>query len=328
MRPALVLAAVAAASLVGAACSGDDDNAAPTTTSTTAAGATTSAGPATGSPATTGEAPGTHSYTLSSGGTARTYRVHYPAGLSEPTALVVMLHGGFGDGAQAERSYGWDAKADAEHFVVAYPDGLDRAWAVGGGCCGKPGRDNVDDVGFVTAMVRDIEGRGGIDDHRVFATGISNGGLLSYRLACDTTVFAAIGPDAATLLGDCPSPAPISVVHVHGLADGRIRFGGGRGEGVAHIDGPPVPDVIARWRALDGCSTPVVTSSGPVTTSASTCDAGRAVTLITVDGAGHQWPGSERNPIVERLLGLDPPSQAMNATDVIWSFFASHPKPG
>src|SRR5436190_1455498 len=73
-------------------------------------------------------------------GQARTFHLYRPAELAQPAALVVMLHGGFGSGTQAEDSYGWDARADAGHFVVAYPDGLDRAWAVGGGCCGSPGR--------------------------------------------------------------------------------------------------------------------------------------------------------------------------------------------
>ena len=68
-----------------------------------------------------------------------------------------MLHGGFGSGAQAERSYGWDSQADSAGFVVAYPDGLRKAWNTGGGCCGRPGVDNVDDVAFIKAMVAAIE---------------------------------------------------------------------------------------------------------------------------------------------------------------------------
>ena len=80
---------------------------------------------------------GRSEHDISVGGLDRSYGVYRPAGLTGPAPLVVMLHGGFGTGAQAEKSYGWDAQADAGHFVVAYPNGLDRAWDAGGGCCGS-----------------------------------------------------------------------------------------------------------------------------------------------------------------------------------------------
>ncbi len=86
----------------------------------------------------------------------RTYRLYVPAGLPSPAPLVVMLHGGFGSAQQAERAYGWDQLADTAKFVVAYPDGLGRAWNSGGGCCGRSSKDGVDDVGFITAAVADI----------------------------------------------------------------------------------------------------------------------------------------------------------------------------
>jgi polyhydroxybutyrate depolymerase len=249
----------------------------------------------------------------------RTYRVYVPTGVarSTPAPLVIMLHGGFGSGAQAESAYGWNAKADAEHFVVAYPDGIDRAWSVGGGCCGSPARDGVDDVGFIRHLVTALRQALSIDANRVFATGISNGGMLAYRLACDTAIFAAIGPDSATLLGSCPSPAPISVIHIHGTADRNIPYDGGRGEGIAHIDGPAVPSVVQTWRQVDGCAPPSVQVAGAVTTSVATCPQGRTVELVTIAGGGHQWPGAAR--------GLDPPSGDLDATGTIWRFFASHP---
>jgi polyhydroxybutyrate depolymerase len=171
-------------------------------------------------------------------GVRRTFHVYRPPGLAGPAPLVVMLHGGFGTGTQAEQDYGWDAQARAAHFVVAYPDGLDRAWNVGGGCCGVPGRTGADDVGFITRMVARISAEVRIDRDRVYATGISNGGMLAYRLACDTRIFAAIGPDSATELGGCRSPAPVSVIHIHGTADHNIPYDGGTGQGFAHIDGP------------------------------------------------------------------------------------------
>jgi len=255
--------------------------------------------------------------------------VYRPASLasSVPVPLVVMLHGGFGSGSQAESTYGWDQKADAEHFVVAYPDGVDRAWNVGGDCCGVPAKTGVDDVAFIVAAVDAIRRDLPVDPRRIYATGISNGGMLAYRLACDTSVFAAIGPDSATMQGGCPSPAPVSVIHIHGTADHNIPYTGGPGDGPGHINGPAVPDVVATWRQIDGCGSAQVSTADPVTVSVADCPSGRTVALITIAGAGHQWPGGPPRTAAERLLHLDPPSDALNATDTIWRFFNAHPKP-
>jgi polyhydroxybutyrate depolymerase len=239
------------------------------------------------------------------GGLERTYRVHKPAGLPASAPLVVMLHGGFGSGEQAERAYGWDQLADSAKFVVAYPDGIARAWNVHG-CCGRPSRDGIDDVGFVTAMVGDVSQGVGIDQSRIYATGISNGGMMSYTLACNSDVFAAIGPDSATQLDPCASPRRTSVMHIHGTADRLIRYDGEEGEGVARVNGPPVPEVNAFWRNVNQCAEPVVTTDGPVTTSAAECPGNRSVALLTVDGGRHEWPSF--------------------ATQRLWEFFAAHPR--
>jgi polyhydroxybutyrate depolymerase len=262
-------------------------------------------------------------------GRARSYLLHLPAGLpgGRPVPLVVVLHGGFGSAAQAEQAYGWDTEADRQGFAVVYPDGIDRAWAVGGGCCGRPAAEGVDDVAFVRAVVADAGHRLPVDPRRVYATGISNGGLLAYRLACDTRLFAAIGPDSATELGPCPAPGPVSVLHIHGTADQNIPYQGGRGAGVAHIDGPSAPALNAQWRAVDQCAAPTSTTDGPVTRLTAACPQDRTVELVTIAGAGHQWPGGAPRTAAEKLLGLDPPSTALNATDTFWSFFAAHPAP-
>jgi polyhydroxybutyrate depolymerase len=205
-------------------------------------------------------------HAMSFGGLDRSYRLYIPAGLPTPAPLVVMLHGGFGSAQQAERAYGWDQLADSAKFVVAYPDGVGRAWNVSG-CCGRPAQENIDDVGFITAVVNDISGNVGVDAKRVYATGISNGGMMSYTLACNTGTYAAIGPDSATQLDACESPHPTSVMHIHGTADRLIRYGGGPGMGVAHIDGPAVPDLNSFWRNVDQCGAPAVSTNGAVTTS-------------------------------------------------------------
>jgi polyhydroxybutyrate depolymerase len=269
---------------------------------------------------------GSSSHTIEVDGLARTYLVYRPEHLAASAPLVVMLHGGYGSGAQAEHSYGWDKEADANHFVVAYPNGIDHVWNTDGSCCGKAAADNVNDVAFITDMVKAIEHKVHIDTSRVYATGISNGGILSYTLACTTDLFAAIGPDSATELAPCPSPHRLSVIHIHGTADPIIPYNGGPGQNIgAVIDGPSVPLLNATWRGIDGCAAPSLSTAGSVTTSVAACPSGRAVELISIAGAGHQWPGAIAKPLAERILHTSAPSTALNATAVIWRFFAAHP---
>ena len=125
---------------------------------------------------------------------------------------------------------------------------------------------------------------------------------MAYPLACHTTIFAAIGPDSATELGSCPAPAPISVIHIHGTADKNIPYNGGLGDGRAHIDGPAIPALNASWRGTGHCAAPVIKTAGVVTTSAASCPDGRTVELVTIAGAGHQWPGATPNVLAQKLL--------------------------
>jgi polyhydroxybutyrate depolymerase len=279
---------------------------------------------------------GSTEHTMSVDGMQRSYRVYRPASLPTGASapLVVMLHGSLGTGQQAEDSYGWDCEADQGHFVVAYPDGYKRTWnASDGGCCGPAAAKHLDDVGFITKLVKVISEEIPIDQSRIYATGISNGAAMAYRLACDTNIFAAIGPDSANLLGDCPSPAAISVIHIHGTADQTFPYAGGPGKrdnggtgpNPANTSGPPIPAMIGQWRTTDSCAPPTQTTAGAVTTSLASCPNDRAVELITISGAGHQWPGAPgpKGPISK---SLDPPFPGLNATDTIWQFFETHPK--
>ncbi|UGT63395.1 alpha/beta hydrolase family esterase [Nocardia asteroides] len=269
---------------------------------------------------------GSTRYSLDSGAISREYRVYRPAGLPDGAPLVVVLHGGYGSAAQAERSYGWNDRADTDGFVVAYPDGLARAWNTeGGDCCGPAQRRSVDDVAFITAMLDRIGHDYGIDPERVYATGMSNGAMMTYTLACRTDRFAALAPVAGTQLDDCPGPAPVSLLHIHGSADPVVRYDGSPGDNVGTvIDGPPIPALNQQWLATDGCPTPTITTTATVTTSRADCPGGREVTLITIDGAGHQWPGTDHTPPRERLLHTDPSSSALDATATIAEFFARH----
>jgi polyhydroxybutyrate depolymerase len=266
--------------------------------------------------------------TVTVGGSARTVLLYRPNGTKQPAPLVVMLHGGYGTAGQAESTYGWDDRADGAKFIVAYPDGLYRSWNAGT-CCGPPAALGVDDVAFVSEVVRSLEAEGVVDPGRVYVTGMSNGAMLTYRLACATDLFAAVAPVAGTILVECGNAKPTSVLHIHGAADKNVPYGGGPGSAVTvagqpRVDGPSVPDDNATWRTIDECGPPVMVTAGDVSTSTATCPDGRNVELITIAGAGHQWPGAKPNPVAERLLGTDPPSTAIDATQVIWDFFEAH----
>jgi polyhydroxybutyrate depolymerase len=258
---------------------------------------------------------GSESRVLEVDGVERGYRLYVPENLADDPALIVMLHGGVGSAAQAERAYGWNDEADGGGFVVAYPDGLSRTWNAGD-CCGAAEREDVDDVAFLTALVAALQQEFGVSPSRTFAAGMSNGAMMTYRMACETNVFAAIAPVAGTIVTTCDDPAPASVLHIHGLADSQVRMDGEPGDGIGDVDGMPVADAVDVFRAADGCDDPLVTDEAPVTTSASECADGRRVVLITVADAGHQWPGS-----VAREGATDQPSTALDATAVIWEFF-------
>jgi polyhydroxybutyrate depolymerase len=264
---------------------------------------------------------------LTSGGLTRTYRAFHPASAGAHPALVVMLHGGFGTGTQAEGAYGWDAAASRSGFVVAYPDGIGRAWNAGR-CCGRPFAEHVDDVAFITAVIRDAETRDGIDPARVYVTGMSNGAIMAYRMACESPVrIAAIGPVAGDLEVPCDRPlAPVSVMAIHGTADGNVPFDGGYGtKGVTHTDHLGVAGSLARWRAIDRCAPADVTVRSAVRTERTACAGETEVVVIAVEGAGHQWPGAKPPPpAAARLLGLDQPSTALDATATLWGFFERH----
>ncbi|MFI5891428.1 alpha/beta hydrolase family esterase [Actinoplanes sp. NPDC051513] len=275
-------------------------------------------------PAPSAIAYGSSEHALRVGGLDRTFRIYRPEtsmGVSR-IPLVLMLHGGFGSARQAEQSYGWNAIADRDGFLVAYPDGVGRTWNVSPDCCGAAGADQVDDVGFIDALVATVAQEAPVDLARVYATGISNGAMLAYRLACDTTLFAAIAPVAGTMLGPCPDAQPISILHIHGTADRIIPYGGGRGRLPVESDIPSILELIADWRRIDSCPRPRFSTSGVVTTTTAICPGSRLVVLKAVGGAGHQWPGATGpGPIASRVLGLDPPSDALDATAAIAGFF-------
>lgn len=266
---------------------------------------------------------------LYTGALHRTYETYRPTNLSRtnPVPLVIVLHGGFGTGRQAERSYHWDEQADQDGFVVAYPDGIRRSWNAGGICCGPAYRDNVDDVGFLTQLIQAVSRDENIDPKRVYLTGISNGAAMAYRYGCEGFYpIAAIGGVSGSFAYDCPNPHAVSVMEIHGLDDRNIPMAGGHGSKAAtQVQWLPVHQTVDAFRRADHCQTPTPRESGPIQTETSACANGREVVLTIIAGAGHQWPGGRARGPVATLLRLDPPSHAFDATPTLWGFFRRHP---
>jgi polyhydroxybutyrate depolymerase len=246
-------------------------------------------------------------------GLTRTYRVYVPTRPKKPAPLVLVFHGGFGTGERVARQTGFDGEAEKRGVIAVYPDGLGRAWNAGP-CCGLPSRTNLDDVAFVSKLLDKLERQYAIDRKRIYATGISNGGLISYRVACELSGrVAAAAPVAATLVTPrCTPRTAVSILHVHGLEDENLPFAGGKGtRGVTGFDWPPAQDGIDTWRRLDRCAADGTTDvDGAITTiSWKPCARSTEVRLVTIAGMGHQWP---KGPY--------------HGNPEIWRFFAAHPK--
>lgn len=268
-------------------------------------------------------------------GRERTYRVFAP--VAPPTGagrlpLLVALHGGGGSGEQFRRASRFDSLAASGRAVVVYPDGTPVArrgytWNART-CCGTASREGVDDVGFVRRLVASLEKRYRIDPARVFAAGHSNGGMFAYRLACEAAdVVAAVGVQSGTLeQPGCHPARPVSLIHIHGSADGNVPLAGGLGpdsrRGVPFQ--PPLAGA-ATLAAADGCPPEPAVATDPSNRALTVrtwvpCRGGAEVRFVTVDGAGHPWMGSPRRRSRETAgAGVD--SSAM-----IWSFLEAHPR--
>jgi polyhydroxybutyrate depolymerase len=261
-------------------------------------------------------------WTITSKGKSRTARVHVPRAYdpTHQTPVVLDFHGLGSDAAQQELLSFMSAKADKEGFIAVYPQGLDASWNAGA-CCGQSASSGVDDVGFVSDLLDALEARLCVNTKRVFATGMSNGGFLSHRLGCElSTRIAAIAPVAGVLgVATCNPSRPVPIVHFHGTADTLVPY-----EGSPTLGFPPVEDTFAKWGARDGCTgTPVETyRKGDAHCSKYPSCAGSAeVTLCTIDGGGHTWPGGAPVP------SLGKTSYDLSATDAMWAFFELHPMP-
>lgn len=261
--------------------------------------------------------------TLTVGGLDRTYRLHVPASYdpSRPTPLVFDFHGYTMTGLSQEQMTRFATKSDAAGFIVVHADGTGalRGWNAGR-CCGTAAATGVDDVGFVDAMLAQLDGQLCLDHRRIYATGFSNGGFLSHRLACERAdVFAAVAPVAGVMgIDGCNPSRPVPVMHTHGTADAVVPYNGNPALGYE-----AAATTVAGWVARDQCSAaPVVTfEQGDARCEATRgCAGGAEVVFCTITGGGHTWPGGA--PFPGGHISMD-----LSATDAMWEFFAAHPLP-
>jgi len=269
--------------------------------------------------------------TLRVSGVERSYFLVVPSSYraGTPVPLVLVFHGAGGRGRRMVPHTGFGRLAEREGFVAVFPDGLGRRWNDGRGVAA-----GHDDVGFVRALLDTLGRELSLDSTRVYATGISNGAMFSYRLACDLPgVFAAIAPVAGAmpsgLTEGCATTKAVSVLAMQGTADPLLPYRGGMAGGRGSV--LSAAESIAFWARVDGCATTPARAASidrvrdgtrAELTTYSGCRDGVGVALYTIDGGGHTWPGG---PAVGRAVGRV--SRELDATAAVWEFFARHRRP-
>ncbi len=304
-----------------------------TTTSTTSPTGTPGQSAAPGLPA------GVSNGTLRDDGRERTYRLYVPPVVAATMSkagtgaalvpLVVALHGGLGTPDQFAGATGIEALAAREGFVVVHPAGVSRTWNAGR-CCGPAVTADVDDVGFLAALVADLSQRLPIDPARVFAIGHSNGAMMAWRAACDRAdVFAAVVVVAGSLEttdGRCTASRGVSLLAIHGDADQNHPINGGVGDrSVSNVAYRSMATSLATWTSTQRCGAPTApTTVGPLNTTVwRSCRDNTETRYVVVAGADHPWPGSTADR-TSALQGT--PSTALDATATAWAFLRDHPR--
>jgi polyhydroxybutyrate depolymerase len=247
--------------------------------------------------------------------------------------LAFFFHGGGGNALGALKNYRFADVAGAGGAVVVYPEGLSHHWNDDRNFFPGPS-----DYAFILKMLERLSLRMRLDHRRIFAVGHSNGGMMSNSAACHLPgIFAAIGSMGGPLprngLVNCRTTRPVSVIEIQGVADPVVPYAGGTITG-SRGDVLGADSTVAIWAAIDGCAAaPTRTPLAPVDQSDPTrvtkiefrsCSHGRSVVLYAIEGGGHPWPGGESDQL-ESIVG--PKTNQMDATKVIWEFFAAHPSP-
>lgn len=264
-------------------------------------------------------------------GIRRTYIIKLPQNYYQndsARAMVIGLHGTGGSADQFEKAYGVDQKADEAGFVAVYPDGVQKQDGLGllkirtwnaGTCCDFAMYTNVNDVKFISTLIDNISSRFHINRKKVYVTGMSNGGMMAYRLASELPdKIAAAGIVSATMVApkDASKQGVVPIIHIHSALDTKVPFAGG--DGIGDYIFPPVMEGINYWVNRNHCAADPVAEQRQGYTLQSWKNGAGSVLIqcyLTEDG-GHAWPSSAP----QGRMG-DTPSTAVNATNLIWDFF-------
>jgi polyhydroxybutyrate depolymerase len=279
--------------------------------------------------------PGDHYRTLELDKYKRSYWAHVPPAYDGKKAMpvVLALHGATMSAKSMELLSGLNKKADQAGFIVVYPNGtgpnpLLFTWNSGGfGAILGYGKPN--DVSFLARVLDEVEASWNVDKRRVYATGISNGAMMCYRLAAELSDrIAAIAPVSGTIAVEKFEPkAPVPVLHIHGTLDNLVPYEGPGPKVAAFMRFLSVEDTIARCVKCNGCDanpsvTQLPTPRDDFQVTRKTYEAGKdgaEVILYVVEGGGHTWPG---RPFGGGILGAY--TMNIDANDVIWEFFRQH----
>jgi polyhydroxybutyrate depolymerase len=275
-------------------------------------------------------------FTLSWDGRARSYLLYAPPNATGKLPLVVALHGASQDGAAFAEETQFAAAAAAIGMAVVFPDGSGTqpgklSWNAHF-CCGVGAAEQIDDVGFIGAVIDRIAATLPIDRKRVYATGMSNGGMLSYQLAAaHPQLFAAIAPVSATIGGTSRNgdrfviaapDRPVPVMIIHGRKDPFVLFEGGSSALISYPkrSNMGVADALSLWTAADGCAAPPAVSE-PVPdrlrrTVYNPCRGGGEIVLWEIEDGEHNWPANVRFPA--------PDGAPRTGAAEILAFFARH----
>jgi polyhydroxybutyrate depolymerase len=244
-----------------------------------------------------------------------------------------MFHGGGIDADIQEGLTHLSEKSDSAGFILVRPDGSGplahvRTWNAGN-CCAYAMEQDVDDVGFARELVAAVSAELCVDSRRVYATGFSNGAMMTHRLACELDdVIAAVAPVSGGIgIDDCSPLRPVPVFEIHGLADEAYPFGGGTSTCSSNpTDFRSITETIMGWGQRNDCASTshVTLHMGDVTCRAyDGCPAGGDVELCLIDGGKHDWP--DGTSLGGPCSGT--PTTDLAANDAIWDFFSAHSLP-
>jgi polyhydroxybutyrate depolymerase len=279
--------------------------------------------------------PGTAQLEMRVGDDVRTYLLHVPPhpphrfGLAEEYPLLIVLHGSGASGQTIRQMSNLDSLADLSGAVVVYPDatrnwlGLQAGWNAGA-CCGAAVRNEVNDVGFLRALIAHVETGLRVDRRRVYVAGFSDGARMAYRVGCELSAeVAAIGVVAGSLVEpDCNPGRPVPLIAFHGTADSEVAFADSSFSASANPEVAvpvPIPPAIGFWASSNRCRRAAVASVSASITRTTYGGCAADVVFYAIRGGGHAWPGGQPDGD-----DGDRPTTELSASAEIVRFFLRH----